>query len=62
MFTVLKKIVVGIQDSPLKIQWKLNSCAGTFPPGMRHRIDVSLWSHLDSDVADHIETSSRRRY
>ena len=32
------------------------------PPGMRRRSDVSLWSHLGSDVADHIETSPRRRY
>ena len=32
------------------------------PPGMRRRSDVSFWSHLGWDVADHIETSSRRRY
>ena len=29
---------------------------------MRRRSDVSFWSHLSWDVADHIETSSRRRY
>ena len=34
----------------------------TFPPGMRRRSDVSFWSHLGWDVADHIETSSRRHY
>ena len=33
-----------------------------YPPGMRRRSDVSFWSHLGWDVADHIETSSRRRY
>ena len=27
-------------------------------PGMRRRSDVSFWSHLGWDVADHIETSS----
>ena len=32
------------------------------PPSMRRRSDVSFWSHLGWDVADHIETSSRRRY
>ena len=32
------------------------------PPGMRRRSDVSFRSHLGWDVADHIETSSRRCY
>ena len=32
------------------------------PPAMRRRSDVSFWSHLGWDVADHIETSSWRRY
>ena len=32
------------------------------PPGMRRRSDVSFWSHLSWDVADNIETSSRRRH
>ena len=36
--------------------------AANNPPGMRRHSDASLWSHLGSDVADHIETSSRRRY
>ena len=39
-----------------------NSELGNYPPGMRRRSDVSFWSHLDWDVADRIETSSRRRY
>ena len=34
----------------------------TNTPDMRRHRDVSFWSHLDWDVADHIETSSRHRY
>ena len=33
-----------------------------YPPSMRRRSDVSFWSHLGWDVADDIETSSRRRF
>ena len=28
------------------------------PPGMRHRSDISLRSHIGRDVADHAQTSS----
>ena len=31
------------------------------PPGMQRRSDVSVRSHIGRDVADHAETSSRRR-
>ena len=33
----------------------------TYPPGMRHRSDVSFRSHIGRDVADHAERSPRRR-
>ena len=33
-----------------------------YPPSMRRRSDVSFWSQLGWDVADDIETSSRRRF
>ena len=39
-----------------------NPLCSSHPAGMQRRSDVSFWSHLGSDVADHIETSSRRRY
>ena len=29
---------------------------------MRGRSDVSFWSHLSRDIADNIETSSRRGF
>ena len=29
---------------------------------MRRRSDVSFWSHLGWDIADHVEMSSQRRY
>ena len=32
-----------------------------YPPGMRRRSDISIRSHLSRNVADHDETSSRRR-
>ena len=31
------------------------------PPGMRRRSDVSVKSHIGRDIANHAETSSRRR-
>ena len=32
-----------------------------YPPGMRRRSDVSVRHHIGRNVADHAETSSRRR-
>ena len=37
-------------------------CSFSFPPGMQRRSDVPFCSHLGWDIADHIETSSRRHY
>ena len=49
-------------DEFLKGWGSFPSFKSNYPPGMRRRSDVSFWSHLSWDVADHIETSSRRRY
>ena len=37
-----------------------NSVKRLFPPGMQRCSDVSVRSHIDRDVTDHAETSSRR--
>ena len=31
-----------------------------YPKGMRRRSDISFWSRIGQEVADHVETSSRR--
>ena len=42
--------------------FEMRAFIGFIPPGMRRRSDVSFRSHLGWNVADHIETSSRRCY
>ena len=54
------KLILGCK--PLwSAKMKKNPTATTAPPGMRRRIDVSFRSHIGWNVANHANTSSRRR-
>ena len=56
-YTNVSKEVRGIDW-----QWLMSFQIVNYPPSMRGRSDVSFWSHLSRDIADHIETSSRRGF
>ena len=65
-FKKLSALLIGITSKHhgdfFSLNWFHSFAAKNNPPGMRRRSNVSFWSHLGWDVADHIETSSRRRY
>ena len=69
--SIMKNIVVSAFPSQSRFPVKLICCISfesassldvyLSPLGMQRRSDISFRSHIDRDVADHAETSSRCR-